>query len=277
MRGRGGMCQVLPFLATAFGSAWLALAANLVGIVVDATNRGLVPNWADTLHNVLGFYGFLVPVSVGMGARLFPLHLGARLPGVALLRTGLAILIFGLLLRVVGNMASTRIATALGLTASAVALVLFAAGSRVFAPRRAIPGGRRPWYAEPAHWLGLSAFAWLIFDALLLVLAALAILTTALGPSALDAEWHILGAGFVTLLILGEGANLLPGFAGRAFRNEGFVWATLVFGNLAVLLRVAPVLLPALFTGLLGPGVLAGFGLAGLIAIALFAYRVVGG
>ena len=276
MRGRGGMWQVLPFLAAAFGSAWLALAVNLVGIVVAAMNRGLVPNWADTLHNLFGFYDFLVPISVGMGARLFPLHFGARLPGLALLRTGLAILVVGMVLRVAGDMAGTRVATALGLTAIATALVLFVTGSRVFAPRRAIPGGRRPWYAEPAQWLGLSAFAWLVFDALLLAVAALAILIPGLGPIALDAEWHILGAGFVTLLIFGEGANLLPGFVGRPLRNEALVWATLVLGNLAVLLRVAPVLLPPLFTGLLGPGALASSGVAGLVAVALFAYNVAG-
>jgi hypothetical protein len=96
------------------------------------------------------------------------------------------------------------------------------------------------------------------------------------GPIVLDAEWHILGAGFMTLLILGEGVNLLPGFAGRPLRSEARVWANLVFGNLAVLLRVAPVLLSALFAGLLGPGALASSGLAGLLAVALFTYNIVG-
>jgi uncharacterized protein involved in response to NO len=276
VRGRGGLWQVVPFVAVAFGACWLALAANLVGTGAAGTAGGLVPNWAVTVHNLLGFYGFLVPISVGMGARLFPLHFGARLPGLTLLRAGLATLLVGLGLRVVGDLAGVRGAAALGLAAVAAALMLFLAGSRVFAPRRAIPGGRRPWYAEPAQWLGLSAFAWLALDALLLAVAALTILVPSLGPVALDAEWHIVGAGFVTLLILGEGANLLPGFAGRPLRSEGLVWATLVLGNLAALLRVSPVLLPALFVGSLGPGVLAGSGLAGLLAVALFAYNVAG-
>jgi uncharacterized protein involved in response to NO len=276
VRDRGGLWQVVPFVAVAFGACWLALTANLVGTGAAGTAGGLVPRWAVAVHNLLGFYGFLVPISVGMGARLFPLHFGARLPGLALLRAGLATLLVGLGLRVVGDVAGIPGASAIGLAAVAAALVLFVAGSRVFAPRRAIPGGRRPWYAEPAQWLGLSAFAWLALDALLLAVAALALLVPSLGPVALDAEWHILGAGFVTLLILGEGANLLPGFAGRPLRSEGLVWATLVLGNLAALLRVGPVLLPALFADSLGPGTLAGSGLAGLLAVALFAYNVAG-
>jgi uncharacterized protein involved in response to NO len=113
-------------------------------------------------------------------------------------------------------------------------------------------------------------------DALLLAVAALALRIPDFGPIVLDAEWHILGAGFMTLLILGEGVNLLPGFAGRPLRSEALVWASLVFGNLAVLLRVAPVLLSALFAGLLGPGALASSGLAGLLAVALFTYNIVG-
>src|SRR5438270_4489941 len=103
VRGRGGLWQVVPFVAVAFGACWLALTANLVGTGAAGTAGGLVPSWAVTVHNLLGFYGFLVPISVGMGARLFPLHFGARLPGLALLRAGLATLLVGLGLRVVGD------------------------------------------------------------------------------------------------------------------------------------------------------------------------------
>jgi uncharacterized protein involved in response to NO len=60
-------------------------------------------------------------------------------------------------------------------------------------------------------------------DALLLAVAALALRIPDFGPIVLDAEWHILGAGFMTLLILGEGVNLLPGFAGRPLRSEARV------------------------------------------------------
>ncbi len=274
VRGRAGLWQVVPFLAVAFGACWLALATNLLGTGAASMDHGLVPSWAETLQNLLGFYGFLVPVSVGVGARLFPLHFGARLPGLALLGTGLATLVLGVGLRAVGEVGGIRGAAAIGLAAVAAALVLFLIGSRVFAPRRAIPGGRRPWYAEPAQWLGLSAFAWLGLDALLLAVAALALLIPGLSPVPLGAEWHMLGAGFVTLLILGEGVNLLPGFAGQPPRSEGLVWTMLVLGNVAVLLRVGPVLLPALFPGPLGPAALAGSGLAGVLAVALFAYTV---
>src|SRR5207244_2376293 len=144
VRGRGGLWQVVPFVAVAFGACWLALTANLVGTGSAGTAGGLVPSWAVTVHNLLGFYGFLVPISVGMGARLFSLHFGARLPGLALLRVGLATLLLGLGLRVVGDVAGIRRAAAIGLATGAVGLSLVLPGSRGFARRPAIPGGRRP-------------------------------------------------------------------------------------------------------------------------------------
>jgi hypothetical protein len=123
-----------------------------------------VPRWAEALHNLLGFYGFLVPISVGIGARLFPLHFGARLPGLALLRTGLAILLVGLGLRVVAEMAGMRAATTFGLAAVAAALVLFVGGSRC-SPRgvQSQAGGGHGMQSRPSDsgTLRLSGSRWM--------------------------------------------------------------------------------------------------------------------
>ena len=86
-----------------------------------------------------------------------------------------------------------------------------------------------------------------------------------------DAERHIIGAGFVTLLILGEGANLLPGFGRRPLRTQALVWTTLILGNLAALLRVGPVLLPGVLPS---AWLLSSAGLFGLLAILVFAINV---
>jgi uncharacterized protein involved in response to NO len=277
VRSRAGLWQVVPFLATAFAAFWLALLVNVLGTTIAALGgASRVPDWADSLQNLLGLYGFLVPISMGMGVRVFPLHFGARLPGLPLLRAGLAALLAGLGLRVTGSLAGIPVVTSAGLAASAAALALFVAGTHVFARRRAIPGARRPWFGEPAQWLGLSAFAWLTLDALLLVVAAFAPLLPATGSVPLRAEWHILGTGFVSLLIFGEGVNLLPGFGGRPLRSEGLVWATLALGNLATVLRVGPVLLPAVFSDPHGRWALAASGLLGLLAVALFAANLTG-
>lgn len=87
---------------------------------------------------------------------------------------------------------------------------------------------------------------------------------------------HLGGAGFVTMLILGEGAKLLPGFAGRPLRSDRLVWATLALGNLAAALRTAPLLLPPLFADDSAAVALAASGLAGLLAVALFALNLAG-
>jgi uncharacterized protein involved in response to NO len=55
VRGRGGLWQVVPFVAAAFGACWLAGAANLLGTGAAATGGGRVPGWAETVHNLLGF------------------------------------------------------------------------------------------------------------------------------------------------------------------------------------------------------------------------------
>jgi uncharacterized protein involved in response to NO len=124
------------------------------------------------------------------------------------------------------------------------------------------------WFRDAAQWHALAAFAWLLLDALLLVVA------TDTGGLSLGADRHLLGAGFVTLLILGEGAKLLPGFAARPLRSERLVWLTLGLGNLAAVLRVGPLLLPGLLTAPIAELALALSGLVGVLAIGVFALNL---
>jgi hypothetical protein len=48
---------------------------------------------------------------------------------------------------------------------------------------------------------------------------------------------HAFGAGFVTLLILGVGQSLLPGFAKTTVRSTFLMWMLLVLGNIGALFR----------------------------------------
>ena len=91
-----------------------------------------------------------------------------------------------------------------------------------------------------------------------------------------DAERHAIGARFVTILILGVGAHLLPSFARRPLRSQSLTWGTLIIGNLAALLRIVPVLTPSHGFGAVPTAFLAGAGLAGVIAVALFAINING-
>lgn len=273
---RPGLTPVLPFFATAFGALGLALVANLVAVAMTAAREAGSTGAVDRVVVLVALYGFLVPISVGMGARLFPLHFATRPPHTRLLLVGLIALLSGLALRLTGELAELALAEVLGLASTAAALGAFVVGTRVFAPRRSVPGERTAWYADAAQWHGLSAFAWLALDATLLALAAAGLARPELGPPPLEAEPHVVGAGFVTLLILGEGTKLLPGFARRPLRRDGLVWATLALGNLAAALRTAPLLLPPLFAGAGAATALAGSGLAGLLAVAVFAFNLGG-
>jgi uncharacterized protein involved in response to NO len=268
---REGLRQALPFVGTAFVGFWLAALANLVAVVGVALGDNGSGTSFDRLVVLLALYVFLVPIAVGMGLRLFPLHFAARQPSLRLLRVGLLLLLFGVLLRVLGEAAGFPSVRAAGLLLLASALGLFLVGLRVFAPRRSVPGERQPWYADAAQWHGLTAAIWLALDALVLAFGALATLTGAAPGASVDVERHVLGAGFVTLLILGEGANLLPGFARRPLRRQGLVWATLGLGNLAAILRVGPLILSGMLPGSTAEVALASAGLAGLLAVAAFA------
>ncbi|MGI9145116.1 MAG: hypothetical protein ACR2IK_00960 [Chloroflexota bacterium] len=277
LRTRPGFLQVSPFLVTAFAAFWLALVVNLVAVIGAALmGTGLIDSGVDGLTVLLALNGFVLPIAVGMGARIFPLHFASGQPNLRALRGGLVCLLVGLALRVAGELAAAPFMTALGLVSTALAYVLFVLGLQVFAPRRRVAGTRKVWFRDAAQWHGLSAFVWLLLDAGLLLLEATNLLLHSSGGSLLEIDRHILGAGFITLLILGEGANLLPGFGAGPLRSEALVWATLVFGNAAALLRVGPVLLPGLLPGQAGELALALSGLAGVLAVALLSLNLRG-
>jgi uncharacterized protein involved in response to NO len=277
VRTRTGLWPVLPFFASAFVAFWLALGANLVGLVAAAlAGDAVVPAWADGLTMELAFYGFLVPVSVAMAARTFPLFLRTPLPNLPVLRAGLALLLAGLALRVGGELADAVPVAGLGGLCVAAAFALFVLALGVFASRRPLPRQAVRPLCDPIQWHVLSAYLWLVLAAVLLAWSGVAVLGGAIIPVPPDAERHALGAGFITLLILGLGVHLLPAFANRPLRSHALVWVTLALSNAAALLRVAPLFLPAAVTPSLGSTLLSIAGLAGLAAIAVFGLNVSG-
>jgi hypothetical protein len=67
---------------------------------------------------------------------------------------------------------------------------------------------------------------------------------------------------------------MLPGFAQQALRRPQLRWATLVLGNLAALLRIAPLLLPEPLGADGNAAVMSSAGLLGALAIALFLINI---
>ncbi|HLI26892.1 MAG TPA: hypothetical protein VKZ60_07475 [Chloroflexota bacterium] len=288
---RPGFVQLVPWLIVGLPGFLLGLGANLLAMGAAATAPlALAPAPWGPAAVLLGLYGFLVPIAVAMSARTLPLYLRVRPPTTRGLNVVLAVLVAGLLLRLAAAGAAPGLA-ALGQLALAAALVgacwqldvpLTRTRAAILAEarRRAAAYGQAPRPLTesergylPAELLVRSAYGWLLVAALLLGLGSLAELVGLPAPPA-DAERHAVGAGYITLLILGVGVYLLPGFQGRRLASLRLVWATLWLGNLGALLRVVSVLVswalaaPSLgwLTELAGVG-----GLVDLVAVLLFA------
>jgi uncharacterized protein involved in response to NO len=194
-------------------------------------------------------------------------------PRLRLLRAGLLLLISGLGLRIAGDLAHRVQVVAFGEVAMAVSIGMFIVGLGVFAPRRALPRQPvRPLH-EPIQLHAITAYLWLILVGFLLLQSATAALGAPIVPVSPDAERHALGSGFVTMLILGLGAQLLPAFTNRRRRSDRLVWATLVLGNVAALLRVGPLLIAGLSSSL-DATVSALAGIAALAALIVFAINI---
>ncbi|HEY7063766.1 MAG TPA: hypothetical protein VII06_19965 [Chloroflexota bacterium] len=301
MRDATGLLPVLPYLVLAFSSVLVALALNLAGLLASGPPPAgapwlpLVPAPWDPVLVHLGLVGFLVPISLAMSVRTFPLYLRVRVPSTGVLRATLAVLALGLALRLgaaAGGLAELdavgRLLEGAALLGAAwvidVPLVRTRAVVLAAARARALERGVAPRPLPPltsdlraADGLLRSAYAWLVVAAALLLVGGL--LSLAGGPAPpLDAERHALGAGFVTLLIFGMGARLLPGFLGREhLASPRLVWTTFWLGNAAAILRVGPLLVPwvvALGGGAAKPpaaGLLALSGLLDTLAVAAFA------
>jgi len=168
-------------------------------------------------------------------------------------------------------------AEGLGSLAIAVAIGLSVIGLGVFGRRRPLPRGNGPYLLDPVGLHMLSAYAWLIVAIVLLTVNALNTLGAVSTYLGTDAERHALGAGFGTLLILGVGAFLLPGMMKRRLRSRRLLWATLAFANGAAFLRVVPAAFPDILPTSAIPVAQSLAGVAGFIALAVFALNVVGG
>jgi uncharacterized protein involved in response to NO len=289
----GGFGQIKPLLVTGLAVLEGALLFDAgLGIVTAAAAAPVLPPAASVAVTILLLQGFLTPVSLAMSARFLPLYLGLRPAPAPALRLALGLLLVGLTARLADPalVPLGGIATGLGLLAG-----IWAVGQRVVTP----PG--TPPRQSPVEWLptGLwrpqpppagrgrpvtsgqraarllirCAYAWLLVAALLALSAA------GPAPPTGDLEVHALGAGFVTLLILGVGGLILPGLLGGTAPDPPLV-AALALGNVAVVLRVLPGLAGWLAPGLLPvavvPGVMALAGLAGAGAVACLALVVRG-
>lgn len=276
LAGRSGFRAIWPLVLVGFVACWLALATNLVGLVqIAVSGATLVAAPFDRVTIDLALYGFLLPMTIAMSARLFPLYFQTAPPAPNVLRAGLIVGGLGLAARVAGDVGDSPMLAGLGRVLQAGGIGLFIVGLGIFAGRRPLPRRQGHPLADPIQLHALTAYAWLLFTAILLGWGGLAALVPQLPPPP-DGERHALGVGFFTVLILGVGARLLPGFARRPLRHAGLCWLTLVLGNGAALLRVGPLLLPTLLPAAWASATLASAGIAGMLGLGLFAWNLAG-
>lgn len=117
-----------------------------------------------------------------------------------------------------------------------------------------------------------SAYIWLTIYAVLEFIRCILNFTDSSVPFGHDPVRHIFLLGFITFLIFGMAQRMLPGFMKKkGLWSRKIVTWTFVLGNLAVLGRVLPVILPQRwFVGMpeVHQWLMYGFGISGLFAIA---------
>ncbi|MGE5139080.1 MAG: NnrS family protein [Rudaea sp.] len=289
---------VIPFLLTAFASLTFALLTNLGGTLAAFLehSKAAPPAW-DLLTVHLMLYGFAIPVTFVFSVRNLPLYLRLAAPPRGAFRYVALVYAVGLVLRLVptlGSVADFQVPASnaiapVGVLAQAISILVFIILLDV-AHRRApwtvdrMPGRRddlpptRPGYPDYGEFgrfelLIYSAFAWLTLAALFQIIRAMTQLLLG-GPwITLDAERHALTIGFLTLLIFGMGARMVPGLSGkRRVAFPALVVVTFILGNLAALMRIFPVFFP---TSTLALSIYGISGLVGWVAVLAFAINLV--
>ncbi|MDZ7360666.1 MAG: NnrS family protein [candidate division KSB1 bacterium] len=295
---RPALQAVKPYFAMMF-SGWLIYAGLNAILLVDMAATGAVTvnqPWDDFAINL--FIGLvLLPVAFAFSVRMFPLYLRLPAPDWPVRQIGLAYLIFFLLqiiptvpavLRAVPETAF--LVSAAGQCAKSAIIVCFIWKLDVLLRRRAPwtvnrlfePGPERPPtrdglpdYGEFGRFERLlyAAYLWLLVGAGLEFLTGLAVLSKWDLEISTDAIRHVYLLGFITLLIFGMAVRMIPGFIQKKLASAKLVDFTFWLGNLAVIGRVLPLLLPAALFGkissaiFLSQALFALSGMSGLAAI----------
>lgn len=292
---------LLPFLAVAAFSAALAFFSSAVGTLVAVANMDATvpPGW-DSLVIQLMLYGMAIPAAFVFSVRNLPLFLRLSMPPRDQLRPLALAYGLGLVLRLaptVGGILNFEIAPlnligALGVILQGLVVLIFVwmidllrrrppwVVYRAPNTRPDLEYLRKPTranYPDAGEYgrfelLIYSAYTWLVVSAAMGIIRSFGLLLGNATLIPLDAERHTLTLGFITLLIFGMSARMLPGFSGK--RRVAFaplVGVTFLLGNIAALLRVVPLFLPAatLSTALFGSS-----GAIGWIAVAILAVNL---
>lgn len=279
--------QVRPLFVLSAAAFGLALIMWVLGAAAWLAGSALWAIFGAVFNRVaveVMLFGAVVTISLAMSSRLFPLLYRVPLADTRLLWLSAALLALGTYLVVVGGaLAALGTANQFAVTLAALlhgsGIALGAAAVRVFGRRTPFPGdrGRYRIVGDPGAVAAVTAYVWALFAAVVLVLFALQNMGLYLLPGGVprDLGLHAVGAGFMTLLIYAVGWHMLPGFGGGQPRGRACLWLAVALGNAAVLLRILPGSVAAVWGQAAvvtwTAAALALAGLAGLLAMIFFA------
>ncbi len=298
--------QVRPFLVTSIISLCVATIVNAF-LALDAAWRGVflyAAGWDDALTHLM-IMGFILPMAFALSLRNLPLFMRLAFPPRREIRPILGSYVAGLALVLTGTNLERTFAPLWGILAQGFGTLLEGAAVLAFiwsfdvllrrkqawtTARTPPPPGYKetrkptrknyPDYGEFGRFelLVVSAYWWLAFAGALMFVNGFWTLAMAptLSPGLLfnpDIPRHAITIGFVSMLIFGMAARMLPGFSGKTqVASTRLVLATFWLGNAATLFRVAPLFAPdvPLLRIALGSSGLIGWLAAACLAINLY-------
>lgn len=258
----------------------VALLLNLAAcLFIAARGSSVIPDWLDRMVIVAELFGFILAMIFGVNARNLPLFMRVKAAPAQALRPVLRLLPAGVVLCAAGQAAAAlwpiagHALAAAGWLDLLCCTGLYVRATGLLGPRnrQVLTAGESKWYQ--AYVLG--AYFWLVVGLLLELATSLAALLGG-GPAGDDlylAGLHAITVGFVSTMIMGMAARIVPAFAATRLHSRGaFVgaWWCLMAGTL---LRVPS---QALYTAAGGPFALL-LGVSGVIqlaAIMLFAWNL---
>jgi type IV secretory pathway TrbD component len=259
------------------GLGWLLVAVSIhVWIVWEMTSRES-PVASSRLGEAFAhatLAGFVALFVMGVSLRTLTNFLGLRKPFALWSWVAFASLNTGVLLYLAGKLANLPDAwLALASVPVFLGVVVFILALRLFEPgAKRGPNVTRIYLRH--GWFVKAAYGWLALWSLLEVTQAAASLfnTGMLSATVASPSLHVLGVGFVTMMIIGMACRMLPMFEGAFLPHHRLLDVVFVLLNISVSLR--------LVFGMIRVGssdaALGTSGVMGLASIVLFAWVVWG-
>jgi hypothetical protein len=242
----------------------VAVVALPMGLAADLCAMVGICSSGRVVSVLVGFYGAAVPIALAMTGRLFPLYFRTRAPHRRYLAWTLMVTTGGLWWRVGAFVAEWSYGVRFGCALQGAGLVGAIVAMRLLEPRQVRPAAKRSLWQDPYAWLAALAYTALGADALLLLGATF---RGVLPAPAL--EWHLVGVGYLMVLITAVGPLLLAGFAGERTGATWPGWVILGSVLMTASWRIGAALAPGEAARWAG----AAAGLIGATTVLLFAWH----